>query len=198
MVQKLQDIKPADAHAGNAKPKDPVQAEYEDGKRYLEKNDLGQAAAALHNALLGYEERNELKGIANASNQLAQVCLKRKDYQQAEKHLLRVSEICREMKDAMSIVMVDKQLVEVYQGLGKFAAALDTCLDLFDWYTANNDPQGTVGILETMAEMYLESHEPLKAADAYRTIASIHRNYKHQNIAERYMAQAEALEKKVH
>ena len=94
--------------------------------------------------------------------------------------------------------MVDKQLVEVYQGLGKFAAALDTCLDLFDWYTANNDPQGTVGILETMAEMYLESHEPQKAADAYRTIASIHRNYKHQNIAERYMAQAEALEKKVH
>ena len=42
MVQKLQDIKPADAHAGNAKPKDPVQAEYEDGKRYLEKNDLGR------------------------------------------------------------------------------------------------------------------------------------------------------------
>ena len=55
------------------KPSDPLQAEYEEGKKFFENQEYGQAAVALHNALVGFKEKNDEAGIANASNQLGHV-----------------------------------------------------------------------------------------------------------------------------
>ncbi len=48
--------------------------------------------------------------------------------------------------------------------------------------------------LEKMADIYIAKGEKLKAADAYRTISSIHKNFKHENIATKFIEKAEALE----
>ena len=75
-VQSLDSIGPmSDAAAGSSS--DPVQQEYEEGKKYLENQQHGQAAVALHNALIGFEEKDDENGIANASNQLGHLCLAR-------------------------------------------------------------------------------------------------------------------------
>jgi len=189
---KLQDIT---SIMGAKSAGDPVQADYEKGKELLQKNELAQAAAALHNALVGYEEKSDQQGIANASNQMGHVCLARKDYDQAEKHYMRAWDICESLNDPMSMLAVSNQLVTVYQGQGQFKRAISICLDLIDKYHDNNDPRGTVEVLERMAEIYIEAGEQAKAADAYRTVASIHKNFNHKKIAEGYIRKAEDLEK---
>ena len=45
-----------------------------------------------------------------------------------------------------------------------------------------------------MAEIYLDAGEKAKAADAYRTVASIHQNFQHHTIAEGYLKKARDLE----
>jgi tetratricopeptide (TPR) repeat protein len=190
-VQSLQDIAPMQG----GKSSDPVQADYEQGKDLLQKEELSQAAVALHNALLGYQQREDQSGIANASNQMGHVCLAKKDYDQALSHYKRAWEICEKLHDPMSMLALSNQFVLVYRGQGQFKKAIGICLDLLEKYHDNNDPQGTVAVLEQMAEIYLEAGEQAKAADAYRTIASIHANFKHKNIAEGYLQKAKDLEK---
>lgn len=180
---------------GPKAPGDPVQADYQKGKDLLQKNELAQAAAALHNALVGYEEKGDQQGVANASNQMGHVCLARKDYDQALKHYLRAWDICEKLSDPMSLLALSNQLIAVYQGQGQFKQAISICLDLLGKYHDNNDPRGTVEVLERMAEIYLQAGDREKAADAYRTIASIHANFKHKKIAEGYVQKAEHLEK---
>jgi tetratricopeptide (TPR) repeat protein len=190
-VQSIQDIAPMQG----GKSSDPVQADYEQGKDLLQKEELSQAAVALHNALLGYQQREDQSGIANASNQMGHVCLAKKDYDQALSHYSRAWEICEKLHDPMSMLALSNQFVLVYRGQGQFKKAIGICLDLLEKYHDNNDPQGTVAVLEQMAEIYLEAGEQAKAADAYRTIASIHANFKHKNIAEGYLQKAKDLEK---
>lgn len=172
---------------------DPVKIEYEDGKRFYENNDLGQAAVALHNALVGYEEKKDESGIANASNQLGHVCLARKDFESALKHYQRAFVICDKSNDRMSVLSVSRKMVEANRGLERYDDAINLCLDRLDLYQDNRDPQGTVEVLEEMAEIYIAQGLKPKAADAYRTISSIHKNFKHDNIAAKYMEKAEAL-----
>jgi tetratricopeptide (TPR) repeat protein len=190
-VQSIQDIAPMQG----GKSSDPVQADYEQGKDLLQKEELSQAAVALHNALLGYQQREDQSGIANASNQMGHVCLAKKDYDQALSHYSRAWEICEKLHDPMSMLALSNQFVLVYRGQGQFKKAIGICLDLLEKYHDNNDPQGTVAVLEQMTEIYLEAGEQAKAADAYRTIASIHANFKHKNIAEGYLQKAKDLEK---
>ncbi len=192
-VQPLNSIAPMD----NSKKKgdeDPVKKEYEEGKRFLENSDFGQAAVALHNALVGYEEKKNESGIANASNQLGHVCLAREDYESALKHYKRAFEICDKSNDRMSVLAVSKKMVEANRGLERYSDAINLCLDALDLYQDNRDPQGTVEVLEVMAGIYEDQNEKAKAADTYRTISSIHKNFRHDNIAEKYIAKAEALE----
>ena len=94
----------------------------------------------------------------------------------------------------MSLLALSHQLIQVYRGQGEFKKAKEICLDLLDRYHDNNDPRGTVDVLEKMAEIYLEAGDAAQAADAYRTIASIHANFKHKNIAEGYLRKAKDLE----
>ena len=82
-VQSLDSIAPMQEGKKAGASDDPIQGEFVKGKEFLEKNELSQAAAAFHNALLGYEEKGDDAGIANACNQMGHVCLARKDYDQA-------------------------------------------------------------------------------------------------------------------
>jgi tetratricopeptide (TPR) repeat protein len=174
---------------------DPVQVDYEKGKEFFQKNEISQAAVALHNALIGYQEKGDQQGIANASNQMGHVCLAREEYDQALVHYNRAWEICDTLNDPMSLLALSNQFVMVYRGQKQFKKAITVCLELLDKYHDNNDPRGTVAVLEQMAEIYIEAGDKEKAADAYRTIASIHANFKHKNIAEGYLQKATAIEK---
>lgn len=193
-LQKIDAIAPM-ADAGPSRSADPVRADYDEGRRFLDNREYAQAAVSLHNALVGFEERGDEAGIANASNQLGHVCLARKEFAQALVHYRRALAICDTMQDQMSVIALQKRLIEVFRGLGDHAKAIETCLDLLDSYHRNNDPRGTVEVLEEMASIYLESGNRGKAADAYRTVASIHRNFRHHGIAEGFDKKAEDLER---
>lgn len=192
-VQSLESISPMSgpAESGSA---DPISQEYEEGKKYLENQQYGQAAVALHNALIGYEERDDENGIANASNQLGHLCLARDDFEKALKHYYRALAICDKSNDRMSILAVQAKLIAAHRGLKDFTKAIDVSLDSLDLYHDNRDPQGSVATLEEMAAIYIEAGSPEKAADVYKTIGSIHKNFKHDNIAAKYMAKAAQLE----
>jgi tetratricopeptide (TPR) repeat protein len=193
-VQSIQSIAPMQ-DGQNTKTADPVQADYEKGKEYLQKQELSQAAVAFHNALVGFQQREDQQGIANASNQMGHVCLAKREYDQALGHYNRAWEICEKLHDPMSLLSLSNQLVLVHRGRGQFKNAISICLDLLEKYHDNNDPRGTVAVLEQMAEIYIEAGEQAKAADTYRTIASIHANFKHKNIAQGYLQKAQDLEK---
>jgi hypothetical protein len=64
---------------------------------------------------------------------------------------------------------------------------------MLDHYQDNRDPQGTVTTLEEMAGIYVSSGRREKAADTYRTIASIHKNFGHKNIDAGYLEKAAEL-----
>ena len=192
-LQNITSIAPMANAADSPKSPSGAQADYEDGKRFLEKNELSQAAVAFHNALLAYEEKGDEKGIANACHQLGHVCLARQEFGQAEKHYLRARQLCEKFADPASLAALSKKMVEVYRGLERYDMAVASCLELVDGYMANNDPRGTVAILEILAEVYIDAAKPAQAADAYRTIASIHRNYKHASIADSYEKKAAEL-----
>lgn len=192
--QSLQSIAPMDQSQA-AKETDPVKVEYEEGKKYFENQEYGQAAVALHNALVGFEEKKDDSGIANASNQLGHVCLARKEYAKALKLYMRTYEICDASNDRMSVLSVMDKMITANLGLENYDAAIALCLDALDHYQDNRDPQGTVDTLEKMASVYVSQGDNKKAADAYRTIGSIHKNFKHDNMAAKFIEKAEELER---
>lgn len=193
-LQPIGNIAPVDQ---KKKSSDPAQAQYDEGKEFLEKKELAQAALAFHNAFLAFEEKDNQNGIANASNQLGHVCLQRQEYEKALKHYQRAWDICEKQDDPMSLIALSQQLISVRQGLKQYPEAVKLCLELLESYDLNNNPQGAVEILERMADIYIETGDKAKAADGYRTIASIHAKYKHKNIAERFMEKSQALEEAV-
>ncbi|MGW8193799.1 MAG: tetratricopeptide repeat protein [Desulforhopalus sp.] len=192
-VQSLDAIGPMEETLGK-ESKDSVAKEYEEGKKLLENQEYGQAAVALHNALIGFEEKNDDNGIANASNQLGHLCLARNDFENALKHYQKALEICDGANDRMSALAVLKKIVAAHRGLQQLDRAITTSLEILDHYYDNRDPQGSVTILEEMAEIYLEDGNRGKAADAYRTISSIHKNFRHDNLAAKYLNKANELE----
>lgn len=193
-VQSINDIAPVKDAKKEDGPKDQVQADYEDGKRFLENGNPGQAAVALHNALLGYEEREDKNGIANASNQIGRLCLERGEFEKALQSFQRAWEICDEQGDPASLLMLNQQFIKAHRGLKDYNSAINNCLDILGVYHDNNNPKGTVEILEVMAEIYMEMEDKGKAADAYRTISSIHANFHHDSIAKSFADKAEELE----
>ncbi|PIE64999.1 MAG: hypothetical protein CSA26_05795 [Desulfobacterales bacterium] len=170
-----------------------AQKDYEEGRGYVERGESALAAVSLHNALQGFEKEGNKEGIANASNQLGHACLQRKEYEKALENYQRAWDICAEFDDPTSLQALSVRRVEAYAGLKAFGKAVGVCLDLIDEYQKNNDPQGTVTVLEMMADIYQKSGDLDKAADSYRTIASIHANFNHPKIAEAYRQKAEQL-----
>ncbi len=189
-LQTLDSLKSV-GQAVTAGPADGVMSEYEAGKKHLENKEYGPAAVALHNALVGYEEKNDEVGIANASNQLGHVCLARGEFENALNHYQRSFVICDKNNDRMSIIAVLNKKVEACLGLKNYAKATAACLDMLDIYHDNRDPQGTVVTLEKMAEIYLQTGDKRKAADTYRTISAVHKNFKHASMAASFLQKAE-------
>ena len=183
-IQKPETIGPAAEAAEESADKSQAQLDYEEGRGYVERGEAALAAVSLHNAMRGFEEENNREGMANAANQLGHACLLRKEFDKAVLHYKKAWEICEELEDRLSLPSLAKQLVEAHRGQGEYRQALDLCLDLLDSYQRNNDPQNSVDILERMAEIYVEAGDKGRAADAYRTAASIHANFKHAKIAE--------------
>ena len=176
-----------------AKPSDPLQADYEEGKKHFENQAYGQAAVALHNALVGFKQRDDQAGIANASNQLGHVCFARGEYDSSLQHYQTALDICDKSNDRMSVLAVSKKIVEVQKALKQYNLAIISCLGILDHYHDNRDPQGTVTTLEEIAQLYLKLEQKEKAADTYRTIASIHKNFRHESIAASFMKKAAQL-----
>ncbi len=108
-------------------------------------------------------------------------------------HYRLALDICEESNDRMSVLAVLKSIVEAQKALKQYDIAIKSCLTILDHYHDNRDPQGTVTTLEKIAELYLKLEKNEKAADTYRTIASIHKNFRHDNIAVGFMKKAEQL-----
>lgn len=190
-LQSLDSIAPLNGRSSG--PKDEIAKEYEEGKSHLDRHEYSLAAVALHNALIGYEEKGDEAGVANASNQLGHVCLARQEFANALKYYQRALNICEKAGDRMSILAVMKKIVAAQRGLKQYDEAIDSCFALIDHYQDNRDPQGTVTTLEELAEIYIGGGQREKAADTYRTIASIHKNFRHDNIAAGYLQKAAEL-----
>jgi len=193
-VQPITSISPAGEPGEDQEgKKSQAQLDFEEGRGYVERGEAALAAVSLHNALRGFEQDGDRAGMANAANQLGHACLLRKDYDAALAHYRTAWEICEELDDAVSLLALTRYLIEAHKGLGEYRAALDRCLDLLDSYQRNNNPQGSVEVLEMMADIYVLDEEPGKAADALRTAASIHANFKHQSIADNLRKRAAKL-----
>ncbi len=171
-----------------------AETDYRKGKEFLEGNDQGRAAASFHNALRGFEQDNDEKGVARASDQLGDVCVLREEYDAALSHFNRACAICEKFNDPYSVLAVKKKMLAPFQASGRFVEAVELSFDLLEMYQANNNPAGTVEILEMLADVYVEMGEKESAADAYRTAASIHANFKHDRQSLELEEKARAIE----
>ena len=174
--------------------KDPAQADYEQGKELRLAGDEAQAAACFHNALIGFEQNDDDKGVANASDQLGDICAVRKEHEKAIDHYQRAYDICDKENDRFSLVALLKKMVVSKRALNKYDEAIKIYLNVIDIYSEYNNPGGTVTIMEELAKFYLEIGERQKSADTYRTIASIHKNFSHNTYAKEFMDKAALVE----
>lgn len=192
-VQNIDSIGPVEENTESQSTKSQAQLDYDEGRGYVERGEAALAAVALHNAMRGFEEENNREGVANAANQLGHACLMKNEFDKAVVHYKKAWQICEELGDSLSLLSVAKQLAEAHKGLGEYRQALDFCLDLLDTYQKNNDPKNSVEVLERMAEIYNDAGDKLRAADAYKTAASIHANFNHSTIAESLREKAAKL-----
>lgn len=189
-------VKPAE-NSGQQEEKEErnqAQIDYDQGKTFVENNDPTLAAAAFHNALMGYEEQGDEKGIAKASDQLGDICAGREENQKAMEHYQRSLAICDKLGDPFSLLLLKKKMVKVLRVTKKNEEAVKLYMDILDTYSANNNPAGAVELLEDLSSLYLETGERVKAADALRTAASIHANFKHARLAAKLEEKAQQLE----
>ncbi len=176
-------------------PKTQAQLDLEEGLRFFKEKDMPQAANAFHNALRGFEEEKNDKGIANAADRLGDICCERGDFAAALTHFQRAFAIAATPGDELSMTYMKRKLARTHRGLKQYTEAMAIYADLLDVYRDFNNPGGAVQVFEEMAEMYLDMGERSKAADAYRTAANIHQSFKHSRHAETLLQKAAAAEK---
>jgi tetratricopeptide (TPR) repeat protein len=172
----------------------PAKRDYLEGREQVKKGAYALAAQSFHNALKGFEEQKNEVGIANASDRLGDVCWEGKQYAAALEHYRRAYAICSKEEDSFSLLALNKKIAAVYQNLGEWDKALEYLFDMVEHYHLTKDPKGMVETLEEIARLYQAQGERSKAADTYRTVASIHKNFKHQRKAEEFTALAQELE----
>ena len=175
-------------------PSDPVQADYEKGRELRQSGDDTQAASYFHNALIGFEQADNQKGVANASDQLGDICADRMEHEKAIAHYQKAYDICKEEKDMFSLIALQKKMVVAHKALQNYDEAIRIYLNVIDIYAGYNNPAGTVAAMEELAELYLDMGERQKSAETYRTISSIHKNFKHSLQAKEFMDKAEQVE----
>lgn len=193
-IQPIGNIKQQPKEEKKKRSSDPIQAEYDDGVEFLKNKEYSQAALSLQNALIGYEKKQHQDGIANACNQLGNVCMEKEEFEKARAHYQRAWDICKRFDDTMSLLSLSQQFIIIHREAGEFGKAIEICLDMIDAHHGHNNPGGVVKSMESMADIYLQQGDKKKAADAYRSIAAIHFNFKHKNFAKRFEEKADALE----
>ncbi|MFH7320779.1 tetratricopeptide repeat protein [Desulfurivibrio sp. D14AmB] len=185
---------PTNPEAEEQEPeKTPAELDYDEGLELLKRGSFPQAAAAFHNALRGFEEEKNEAGIARAVTKLAELCLEKEEYAKALPQLERALAICRAAEDDLSATYLQKRLLKAHMGLRDYPAARELALELLNAYQDYNNPAGAVEMMERMAEIYLATGEKEKAAESYRTMAAIHKNFKHTRAAQAMLDQAEAV-----
>lgn len=190
LQNKIEKLDPQD----EATEKDPAQKDYDTGKQHQDAGDIVQAAAAYHNALVGFEQSDNEKGIANTVCQLGEICVIRENYEQGMTHFQRAYEICDRIGDPFSLLLLKKKMAHTHRCLKQFPEAVRIYMDVLDIYGDHNNPDGAVKVLEELADIYLEMGEKGRAVDAYHTAASIHKNFKHSREAQALLDKAQAIE----
>jgi len=109
-------------------------------------------------------------------------------------HFQRARTICEQQHDIFSTVALNKKMAVAHRRLGELDQALVLLFAVFDHDSQLRNPKGTVEVLEAIAGVYLEQGERQKGADALRTIATIHNNFKHTRLAEEYENRARQAE----
>ncbi len=175
--------------------KDPAKRDYLEGRELFKKGEHTQAGMAFHNALKGFEEKKDQQGIANASDRLGDVCLELQQYDDALKNYQRAFTICEQEQDSFSTLALNKKIAAVYKKQGELDKALEILFDMVEHYQLTRNPKGMVDILVVIAEVYVSKDEKNKAADTYRTVSAIHKNFKHKRMAEEFAAHADKLDK---
>jgi len=172
----------------------PAKKDYREGRKFFNQGEYAQAAIAFHNALMGFEEQKNQAGVANASDRLGDACLARGEYAMAVANYQRAASICEQEDDSFSMLALNKKMASAYRKLGDREKALELLYDILEHYRLTNNPKGAVEVLIVIAETYVEQGERLKAADAYRSVASIHGCFKHSRMAEEFAKRADELE----
>lgn len=182
-----------DKSANDAAPQDQAQTDFENGKKCLQEGDMSMAANSFHNALLGYEEKNNEPGIANASDKLGDICRDRQEYEKALRHYDRALKICEKLDDSPSVLALIKKKSFCHRNLKQMSETLVLYFRMLDIYSDWQNPALSVEILIDIAELYAAIGEREKAADAYKTAAAIHQNFGHTIIAQELHGKAEKL-----
>ena len=174
---------------------DPARKDYLEGRKLYSQGDYAQAAQAFHNALRGFEEQGDEQGVANAADRLGDACLAREEYAMAIANYRRAFAVCEKEDDSFSQLSLNKKMAAAYRKLGDHEKALELLFDMLEHYRLTNNPKGAVEILVVIAETYAEQGDRARAADAYRSVASIHARFKHSRQAAEFNQRAEALER---
>jgi tetratricopeptide (TPR) repeat protein len=196
-LQSLESIGPVQScehtAGGGIENESEAKRDYRQGREALDKQDLTQAVICFHNALKGFEEDQDQQGVANASDRLGDTCMAREEFGMAVDHYQRALTICRQLDDSFSQAAVQRKLVACHRKLGEYDQALSTLFDLTEHYRLLRNPKGTVEVLIVIAETYVEMGKHDLAADTYRTVASIHQNFKHSRLAAEFSQRADQL-----
>lgn len=174
---------------------DPARKDYLEGRKLYSQGDYAQAAQAFHNALRGFEEQGDEQGVANAADRLGDACLAREEYAMAIANYRRAFAVCEKEDDSFSQLSLNKKMAAAYRKLGDHEKGLELLFDMLEHYRLTNNPKGAVEILVSIAETYAEQGDRARAADAYRSVASIHARFKHSRQAAEFNQRAEALER---
>ena len=195
-IQPLSSIGPADPEKAREEElkKDPAKRDYLEGREQFKKGDHSMAAMSFHNALKAFEEKGDEQGVANASDRLGDVCLAKKDFAAALEHYRRAYAICEKEEDSFSTLSLNKKIAAIYREQGELDKAMEIIFDMVEHYHLTRNPKGMVEVMAVIAQLYQEKGENQKAADTYRTVSSIHKNFKHKRMAEEFAALADELE----
>jgi tetratricopeptide (TPR) repeat protein len=173
---------------------DPAKKDYLEGRKFFQDGEYTQAAIAFHNALRGFEEQGDQIGVANSADRLGDACLARGEYAMALANYQQAHAICEKEDDSFSILALNKKMASAYRKLGDYGKALELLYDILEHYRLTNNPKGAVEVLLLIAESYNEQGDRASAADAYRSISSIHKRFKHTRMAEDFARRAASLE----
>ncbi|MCL1980349.1 MAG: tetratricopeptide repeat protein [Proteobacteria bacterium] len=194
-IQPLQNIGPMAKESGGAQEEESqAKKDYREGRKLHGDREYAQAAIAFHNALRGFEEQGDQAGVANSSDRLGDACLARGEYAMAIANYQRAHAICEQEDDSFSILALNKKMASAYRKLGDQGKALELLYDILEHYRLTSNPKGAVEVLIVIGETYLEQGDGQKAADAYRSVASIHARFKHARLAEEFARRAAELE----